>query len=220
LPSISHRRAAEALAGGGRILDVGCGGGAASIPLLGLVGPATDLVGVDERQAMLESFAAAATTAGAAHQEISGRWPDVASSTPEADVVVCSHVVYNVPDIVPFVRALSDHARRRVVVELTDRHPQTALNPLWRQFWNLARPSGPTADQFVQVVAEAGFHPGVDRFERPPRQVSQDRDTYVAFVRRRLCLGPDRDREIDAALPPASALIGTAITTVYWDTTA
>ena len=44
-------------------------------------------------------------------------WPDVASQAPPADVVVSSHVLYNVPDIGPFLVALHEHARRRVVVE-------------------------------------------------------------------------------------------------------
>jgi SAM-dependent methyltransferase len=210
----SHVRAADALSGGGSVLDVGCGGGAGSIPL---AGPATELVGVDADQMMLESFAKAASAVGAVHREIQGQWPDIAGTTPVADIVVCHHVVYNVADIVPFVMALSSHARRRVVVELTDRHPQEALNPLWRRFWDLERPTEPTADLFVEVTTDAGLHPTVERFERPARQAYQDRDTYVAFVRRRLCLGPERDAEIDAALPAHADLLGTTVATVYWD---
>jgi SAM-dependent methyltransferase len=212
--SPSLRRASEALAGGGRVLDVGCGGGAASIPLAGL---ATDLVGVDVEPGMLESFAAAAGAAGIVHHEIQGRWPDVGHETPIADVVVCHHVVYNVADIVPFLNALSAHARRRVVVELTDRHPQSALNALWRRFWDLERPGEPTAELFVEVATEAGVHPKVDRFERPPRKALGDRAAYVEFVRRRLCLGPERDAEIDAVLPEQSGLTPNRLATVYWD---
>jgi hypothetical protein len=58
-----------------------------------------------------------------------GRWPDVAPSTPNTDVVVCHHVVCNVGDLAPFLAALDDHAERRVAVELTEHHPQSELSP-------------------------------------------------------------------------------------------
>lgn len=58
---------------------------------------------------MLGAFAERADATGAAHTEIEGRWPDAADGTPAADVVVCHNVVYNVADLVPFVRALADH---------------------------------------------------------------------------------------------------------------
>jgi SAM-dependent methyltransferase len=214
LPSISHRRAREALSGRGTVLDVGCGGGAASVPL---AGPATALMGVDADPKMLANFAAAAAAAGAVHRQIHGRWPDVAVRTPEADVVVCHHVVYNVAAIVPFLTALSAHGRRRVVLELTAEHPQAALNPLWRHFWDIDRPTEPTADLLVQIVADTGVHPLVDRFERPPRAANLDRQAYVAWVRRRLCLTPARDAEVDAVLPAPSELGPTALVTVCWD---
>ena len=60
-----------------------------------------------------------------------GRWPDVAPQTPAADVAVCGHVAYNAPDLDAFVVALTAHARRRVVLELTDRHPLSWMNDLW-----------------------------------------------------------------------------------------
>jgi len=59
--------------------------------------------------------------------------------------VTCHHVLYNVAELGPFVTALTSHARRLVVVELTARHPLTALNPLWERFHGLVRPNVPTA---------------------------------------------------------------------------
>jgi hypothetical protein len=45
-------------------------------------------------------------------------------------VAVCHHVVYNVGNLAKFLTALDGHAERRVVLELTDRHPQSDLSPL------------------------------------------------------------------------------------------
>src|SRR5207302_224166 len=77
---------------------------------------------------------------------IEGAWPDVADRAPGGDVVVCHHVVYNVPDLVSFAQRLTDHAWRWVVVELTAQHPMSVLNDLWQHFHGLTRPTTPTAD--------------------------------------------------------------------------
>jgi len=121
----SRRRASEALPEGGSVLDVGVGGGAASVPL---APPAQLLVAVDESADMLDAFARAADHRGVNHTEVLGTWPDVAHRVERADVAVCHHVVYNVAELVPFVEALISHARRRVVLELTARHPLTTSN--------------------------------------------------------------------------------------------
>src|SRR6478752_7145999 len=113
--------ATDLLGSGGTLLDVGCGGGRSSLPL---GAAATAVVGVDVQDAMLEQFAAAAVRRGIAATTVAGRWPDVAPAVDPADVVVCHHVAYNVPDIAPFLAALDDHARRGVVVEVTAVHPQ------------------------------------------------------------------------------------------------
>ena len=138
--SPSHRLARSALAAGGSVLDVGSGGGRAAFAL---VPPAAAVVGVDHQAGMLAEFAAAAEARGVDHVEVIGDWPAVERAAPLCDVVVCHHVVYNVADIVPFVRALSAHARRRVVLELPVRHPLSGMSPLWHRFWGLERPVPP-----------------------------------------------------------------------------
>lgn len=210
----SRRRALEALPEGGTVLDVGSGGGVASLPLCP---PARRLVAVDESAELLADLSGAAERRGVDHVEVLGRWPDVAATAPAADVVVCHHVFYNVPDLVPFALALTTHARRRVVVELTDRHPRTADAPLWRLFHGIERPTGPTAHDAIAVLEEAGLAVGVERFTAPPRP-GVGADQWVAFVRKRLCLPPDRDPEI-AALMDAGATepVSRATTTLWWD---
>jgi len=196
------------------VLDVGAGAGAAS---LALVPPAARIVGVDESATMLEAFAAAADERGVRHSEVCGRWPDVAPSAPDADVVVCHHVFYNVATLAPFALALSDHAGRRVVAELTAVHPQTSLNPLWRRFHGLERPSGPRAEDALAVLAEAGIEAHLERFGRPPRWSGRDRAEVVAFVRRQLCLPLDREAEVDDALGAEPAIAPDEAVTLWWD---
>ena len=214
----SRRRAREGLPDGGSVLDVGVGGGAGSLPL---VPPAALVVGVDEGEGMLDVFAAAAERIGVAHREVAGTWPAVAGDVEPADVVVCHHVFYNVGDLAPFAAALTDHARRRVVVELSDRHPTAHLNPLWLALHGLERPTSPTAADALAVLEEMGLDVASEAFERPWDPFGPDRDDRVARVRERLCVGPERDAEIEALLERAAAESPVQRSvTLWWEGTA
>ena len=221
----AHRRAADpartiqaardGLPVGGSVLDVGCGGGAASIPLGDVAGR---LVGVDESKQMLESYElAAAATAVPEVATVRGTWPAVAPLVETADIVVAANVVYNVPDVVPFVLAAHDRARHRVVVELTLAHPQVAIGPLWQHFHAQERPTGPRLADFALVLAELGIDPVVWRWERPPYVQTIDPLAYTAWVRRRLCLPYEREPEV-AALLADQPLGPVPVATVWWDT--
>ncbi|TMD87269.1 MAG: class I SAM-dependent methyltransferase, partial [Chloroflexi bacterium] len=158
--SPSHRRALEPLAAGATVLDVGAGRCAMSLPLRP---PAQRIVAVDSTPAMLENSPADVT--------ILGRWPDVAPQAGRASVVVCGHVLYNVADLMPFLSALNDAAERRVVVEITRSHPRNRAleRELWRHFWNLERPQGPTLEDAVAVMHQVGIEPNVERWESQQR---------------------------------------------------
>jgi hypothetical protein len=104
-----------------------------------------------------------------------------------------------------------------VVVELPERHPTSPFNPLWQRLWGLERPTEPTAALFVAVVRETGVVPVVERWQRLPRRESGDRDAYIAFARTRLCLTPDRDAEVAAALDEVGPLESLSMVTVAWN---
>jgi SAM-dependent methyltransferase len=197
-PTLSQTLARDAVPEGGVVLDVGVGGGAASLPL---APPAVRIVGVDGSQAMLTTFVDAARARGVEVVPILGAWPDVQERTPTADVAVCNHVLYNVPDLAPFASALDRHATRRVVVEITQTHPLAWMSDLWMRFHSLARPDGPTADDAAQVLRDAGIDVRREEEERRPRSGGfERREDAVALVRRRLCLSADLDAEVEDAL--------------------
>lgn len=213
----SVRAGLEGLGNGGTVLDVGCGGGGSS---MALAPRATHFTGVDEQAAMLANYAEAATRVSVPVTTIEGSWLAVASIAPVADVVVCHHVVYNVADINPFLRALTAHARGRVVVELPQTHPTSPFNPLWKHFWNIERPTRPTASDFLAVVRELGLEPSSEHFRRPPRKARLDSSEYVAFVRRRLCLPASRDGEVASVLASMDSLNNDDLVSVWWPGTA
>ncbi len=196
IESASARAVAEALLPAGSVLDVGSAGGAASVPFVGL---ATSFTAVDEREEMLTGLVDRVIGAGGPEPElVVGRWPDVADAVAVHDVVVSNHVVYNVPDIGPFLEQLTTHARRRVVIEITARHPTDDLSPLWRRFHGLERPKHPTADDVVAVMIAIGIKPEVTRWTGEVTDLPLG--DYVALARRRLCLHPSTDQEVEAAL--------------------
>jgi SAM-dependent methyltransferase len=209
----SRRRAREALPPGGSVLDVGCGAGRAG---LALVPPAGRVVGFDQSEALLARFAARAAELGVEHETVQGSWPADAALVGPADVVVSHHVAYNVADLGGFAAALTSHAGKRVVLELSGRHPRFGLNDLWRRFWDVGRPSGPTADDAIAVLVEAGISPRVERSTRPAR--GMNRASRVASARRYLCLPVEREPEVDAVLPD-EAMPGETVT-LWWDGTA
>ncbi|HEY7173865.1 MAG TPA: methyltransferase domain-containing protein [Micromonosporaceae bacterium] len=223
----SYERAKEALPDGGSVLDVGAGAGAASLPLAGRLSReprGSALTGVDTNESLLDTFVALAAEHGLRARGVVGRWPDVASDAPVADVVVCHHVLYNVADVAPFVTALSGYARIRVVVELTERHPMTPWNPLWQRFHGLTRPTAPTAADAVDAIASLGYPPSVREWERPATLDAMSFDELVLTSCRRLCLGRDRAEEVADALrdlgvdPAAPTLGGPArkLVTIWW----
>ena len=139
--SPSHDRAREALGHEASILYIGCGGGIATFALVPQLKQA---VGVDQQSAMLAMYERNGVRFGVPVTTIAGNWPDVAAETPLCDVVAAHHVVYNVGDVVPFLAAANDHARKRVVLELPTAHPLAPMSDAWRHFWSLERPKDPT----------------------------------------------------------------------------
>lgn len=210
----SRHRALEALQNlvALSVLDVGCGGGRGTF---GLTPPATHVVGVDHQQGMLDVYQDEARQLGVAVQTVLGDWPDVAANTPQCDVVICHHVFYNVQNIAPFVHALSSHAKKRVVVELPVQHPLATLSDLWLMFWDLERPSSPTAHDALAVVRHLGYDAQLELFEVAASQVDI-MPTDVEHTRIRLCLPADRDAEIEAALRARPAQ-PRKLATIWWD---
>jgi SAM-dependent methyltransferase len=209
--TVSDRVARQALAGDGTVLDVGAGAGAASLRLR-----PSHVTGVDPSVVLLEAFAERAERLGVGHTEIEGTWPDVAARVPAADVVVCHHLAYNVPDLATFASQLAAHARRRVVIELTAVHPMAWLSPYWDALHGLVQPEGPTAIDAAAVFAALGFEVHAERGQRPLQMIGELGDDQLARIARRLCLAAERLpelRRLVTDMPPPSTR---QVVTLWW----
>lgn len=211
--SISHQRAREVIQDGGSILDIGCGGGVASFAV---TPPATLVIGVDEQQAMLDLYEANARKFGVAYETHLGLWPAVEGSVPRADVVAVHHVAFNVGDIAPFLLALNNHARKRVVLEVPEVHPMTNMNEGWKHFWNIDRPTVPHASDLIDVLHELGIEAHIEYFENEFLLDKKTSDAN-ANIRRRLCLDESRQDEVDAFISEHPLPDRRKLTTIWWD---
>ena len=219
----SYQRAWAALDPPGSVLDVGSGAGAASLPLLPR---ATSLTAVDSDPEMLEEFSERSSAAGITARSVVGRWPEAAREAGPADVVTCHHVLYNVPDVRPFVTALTASARRTVVAEITTQHPLVSLNELWLRFHGLRRPVAPTAADLIEILEAMRLRPGHETWRRPGGRDYASFDEMVDVTRRRLCLPPERAAEVAAALaasgtdpedPEDLGSSGRDVVTIWWN---
>jgi SAM-dependent methyltransferase len=206
----------------GSVLDVGSGAGAACLPLLPRC---TALIAVDGEPDMLDLLADRAAGSGVPLRLVAGGWPDVSDEAGTADVVTCHHVAYNVPDIEPFLAALTAAARRSVVLEMTAAHPLVALNSLWMRFHGLMRPVGPTAEDLLAILAAMGIPAGSQAWGRPGGHDYASFAELTDVTRRRLCLPPERTAEVGQALtdlgvePDRPVDLGSAdrdVVTIWW----
>ncbi len=218
--------AMESLPRRGTVLDVGCGTGATSRPLRSR---ASRVTGVDPRPTMLDRFVAddeerglleRLTSTPAELVAVEGRWPDVAAELPAADVVVTGNVLYDVTDGVgDFVAALHEHARRRVVVTLTARHPLHWVNPYAEAVHGIRRPAEPTAEVAADVVREVtGIAPRfvtwTDHLSRP-----DDDEALLRLVARRACVRDDQLDDLRDVLARLPVPTTRAMAALVWDRT-
>ena len=211
--SISHKRAREVLESGDSLLDIGCGGGIAAFAVSP---PATHVIGVDHQSEMLEMFATNASGRGVTSEIFEGFWPAVSEQVPSADVVATHHVVYNVAEIDDFLSAMNSHARKRVVIEMPQRHPLTTSTALWKHFWNLDRPVDPTPHDLMNVLRELGLNAHLELWDGAMRSES-DLKTQAHFSRIRLCLPDHREEEVLEFLKTQPKIVTRNLATIWWD---
>jgi hypothetical protein len=210
--TVSDDAARKALPEGGTVLDVGVGAGAASLRL-----PAGHVIGVDPDVELLEAFIARAARRGIRSTAIQGAWPDVQSRTPTAHVAVCHHVVYNVADLAGFATALTAHAERRVVIELTAVHPMTWLAPYWEALHGIRQPDRPTVDDAVALLTGLGLDVHQQRWRRPVQMIGENDVDAVARIARRMCLPADRHDELARLLTLDPPPTERDVVTLWWE---
>ena len=172
------------------VLDVGGGAGRFAIPLAIRCGKATV---VDPSPSMLEQLdEAVAEIEGVSVSGVHADWET--AEIERADLVLCSHVVYGVPTIRPFLDKLRDHARERVVMVSFVDSPQAGVAPLWEPVYGEERINLPALPELMNVLWEMGIYPNVRMMPPTGPQTFESVEAAVEEVSGRLFIGPEVDR--------------------------
>lgn len=107
-----------------------------------------------------------------------------------ADVVLCSHVLYPIADVVPFIRKLDASARERVYVYLRIDPLPTDFG-LWQEFWGEPLTLQPTAYDLFGVLTQLNIAPDFEVVEHRFTWTFASIDEAVPQVRNSLCLRED-----------------------------
>lgn len=141
------------------LLDVGAGTGRFALALAPRAGR---VVAVEPNATMRSFLERAAVERGLRNVEVVPlRWEEVPDDL-QADVVLCSHVLYPIEDVEPFLRKLDRATRACCFVTMRALHPDTLLSPIWERFHGEPRHAPPTAIAALDVLAEMGIFADVE----------------------------------------------------------
>lgn len=171
------------------VLDVGAGTGRHTLALAPHVRGVT---AVDPSAAMLALLREDMQAQGLRNIEtVECEW--MAADVEQADVVICSHVLYPIADVVPFVRKLEASARERVFIYLRADPLPTDMG-LWSEFYGVPLQHQPVHMDLLNVLAQIGVFADVEVVEHRFTLTYASVDEAMEQVRNSLCL-----REDDAA---------------------
>ena len=181
------------------VLDVGGGAGRLAIPLAMKARSATV---VEPSDSMLSELRLAMQEVGVKNINIVDSEWEEASVEPH-DLTLCSHVVYGVADIEPFVRKLHDSAGKRVAIVSFVESPQSYLAALWEPVHGDRRINLPAMPELVNVLWEMDIYPNVDMMPRRQNTAFESPEAALEQIARRLFIGgnPVREERLRAALP-------------------
>jgi SAM-dependent methyltransferase len=183
-------------------LDVGAGAGRYARAIAPHV---RRVVAVEPNGSLVAHLRADAAADGLDNIEVvEARWED--ASVGDADLVLCSHVLYPHPEIEGFIRKLDSHARRTcLVLAMAAWQEPAALLDLWQRFHGEPRRGQPDARHVFNVLYDLGIMPNIE--SAPVRSGAgmwtfASIDEAVAVCREHLILppDPDTDRELTVAL--------------------
>ncbi len=172
---------------GETLLDVGAGGGRLALPLALTCSAVTAVEPSASMCAVLRETAREYSIENVSIVEAG--WPE--ASVEPADVVLCSHVVYVIENIEPFVRKMDTHARRRVLAVVFEAPPQSQIYPLWEQVHGEKRQTLPSLPQFLPVLEEMGIHPEVAELERQSPMGFASFEDALDSIARRIYVNPE-----------------------------
>ena len=147
------------------VLDVGAGGGRYAIPLCSR---ARQVVAVEPAAPMVQVMREEAELAGADNlRVVASDWGTAAVDA--ADIVICSHVIYPIADVEPFLRKLDEKTRGVCLLYLNAGQPPWEMQDLWLQFHDQPARPQPTYIDADNLLHQMGIYANVEviAYQRP-----------------------------------------------------
>ncbi|GHO95263.1 SAM-dependent methyltransferase [Reticulibacter mediterranei] len=146
------------------VLDVGAGTGRFTLALAPLV---RQVIAVEPNAAMLSYLEQEASAQGLANiSTVPTTWQDAPSDI-QADIVICSHVLYPIREVDTFLAKLSAAARQSCYLYMRALHFDAFTAPLWQHFHGDARQQQPGYIDALAVLYEMGIYANVDIVKTP-----------------------------------------------------
>ncbi len=141
------------------VLDVGAGTGRFTVAL---APQARHVTAVEPSAAMLNYLRQDVSERGLTNVScLQTSWQEAPDDL-QADIVICSHVLYPIRDIVPFLAKLHVAALQGCYLYLFATHLDAQLNPLWRHFHDEERRPPPGYIHVLDVLYEMGIYANVE----------------------------------------------------------
>ena len=146
------------------VLDVGAGTGRFALSLAPLV---RQVIAVEPNAAMLDYLR---RDAQALHQTnisyCQSTWQDAPDDL-RADIVICSHVLYPIRDVVPFLAKLRHAARQRCYIYMRAVPIDALTAHLWQHFHGDERRLSPSYIDALDVLFEMGIYANAEIVSLP-----------------------------------------------------
>jgi len=169
------------------VLDVGAGTGRFTLALAPLVKLIT---AVEPNSSMLNYLRHDASERGLTNiSYVQTTWQDAPENL-SAEIVLCSHVLYPIVDIVPFLDKLSAATRIACYIYMRATHIDSVTAHLWRHFHGDERCLPPGYINAVDVLYEMGIYANLEIVKVPPVQHYPSYDVAVEELLEQLIL-PD-----------------------------
>lgn len=180
------------------VLDVGGGAGRFALPLALACRHVTV---VEPSPTMVQWLHEGARELGLSNLSIiQGAWEDTAADP--QDLALCAYVLHEVTEIEMFVRKLTSHAKRRVVILEHMESPDSLVAPVWEAVHGEELAKTPSAPDLLGVLGEMNISPDVEMFEAPGPETVQSHDEALQVLRHLLYVKPAtaQDQVLQAAM--------------------
>jgi len=170
------------------VLDVGAGTGRFT---LALAPQAKHVIAVEPNAAMLGYLRQDASERGLTNiSYVQTTWQDAPNDL-QADIVICSHVLYPIREIVPFLAKLQAATRQVCYLYLRATHIDAVTAHLWRHFHGDERRLPPGYIHALDVLYEMGIYANVEVVATPPSLRYPSLDVAVVELLEQLILPDD-----------------------------